>query len=335
VRAGLISLSGLRFGRPGSRKTTNTPDLMKKNNLLAAIGLSLVGLGLTAAPMSAATYANNDLLVAFYATGGEGSTTSVVLNIGPAATYRDAASEIFIGSIGGDLVNAFGPDWFNRGDVFWGVFGSSYSATVGTDGPWTLYSGRAQSVFGTQAPGYSQGSVATQSQSGTRIHDLGDAYALTGVASGLTVGVNAKASIQDASADNDFAEYQSNGGGTSFSYFQSALANFANGANSSAVDLFRMVTQAGAITDKGSYEGTFTIGVDGVVRFSTVPNPSPTPAPTATPAPNPTVDTAAIQKQIKKINAQIKKAKQIEDPVKKKKKLAALKKKLKKLKQKL
>jgi hypothetical protein len=308
---------------------------MKKNNLLAAIGLSFVGLGLMAAPMRAATYANNDLLVAFYATGGEGSTTSVVLNIGPASGYVAATGDIFLGSIGGDLVNAFGPEWFTRDDVHWGVFGSTYSADTGGDAAWTLYAGRAQSVFGTQSQGYSRGSVSTQSQPGTRIHDLGDAYKLTGTASGLVAGVNPKASIQDASADNDFAEYQSNFGGTSFSYFQGALADFTNGAANSAVDLFKMVTQTGAITEKGDYKGTFTVGVDGVVRFSKVPNPSPTPEPTATPTTEPTVNVAAIQKQIKKVQAQIKKAKQIDDPAKKKKQLAALKKKLKKLQQKL
>jgi hypothetical protein len=312
---------------------------MKKTNLLAALGLSLVGLGLTAAPTHAASYANNDLLVAFYATGGEGSTTSVVLDIGPASTYRNAAGEIFLGSIGTDLVNAFGADWFTRGDVFWGVFGSTYSAAADGDAAWTLYAGRAQTTIGTQATGFSRGSVATQSQPGTRIHDLGDAYALTGSASGLTVGVNPAASIQDSSADNDFAEYQSNAGGTSFGYFQSALANFAGGAASSAVDLFRMTTQDGAITNAGDYEGTFTVGSNGVVRFSTVPNPSPTPtptpAPTATPTPEPGKTPAQIQKQIKSVKKQLKAAKKIDDAAKKKKKIKALKKKLKKLQQQL
>lgn len=310
---------------------------MKKTHLLAAVGLSLLGLGLTAGPARAASYANNDLLLAFYATGGEGSTTSVVLDIGPASTYRDATGQIFISSLGGDLVNAFGPDWFTRSDVFWGVFGSTYDTAVGGDEAWTLYGGRAQSTIGTQATGFKRASIDTQSQPGTKIKDLGDAYALTGTVTGLAVGVNPAASIQDSSASNDFAEYQGNAGGTSFGYFQSALANFANGAAGSAVDLFRLTTQTGAITDAGTYEGTFTVGTDGIVRFSTVPNPSPTPVPTpvATPTPAAPDHTAAIQKKIQTVQKQIKAAKKIEDPAKKKKKLKALKEKLKKLKKQL
>jgi len=310
---------------------------MKKRNLLAAIGLSLVSLGLTAAPAGATSYANDDLLLAFYATGGEGATTSLVIDIGQASLYRDAAGELFLGSIKTDLENAFGSDWATRGDVFWGVFGTSYSATVGADGPWTLYGVRAQTSVGTQAQAFNLGSIATQSQPGTRIHDLGDAYALTGTATGLTVGANPAVSVQDSSADNDFAEYQSNAGGTSFGYFNSALGNFANGVVGSAVDLFRMPT--GASTAKGTYEGTFTIGSNGVVRFSIVTNPAPTPTPTpapiATPTPTPVKDIASIQKHIKAIQKQLQAAKKIEDAAARAKKIKALKKQLKKFQQQL
>jgi hypothetical protein len=311
---------------------------MKKRNLLAAAGLSLVSLGLTAAPAGAASYANDDLLLAFYATGGKGSSTSLVVDIGPASTYRDASSELFLSSIQADLINAFGANWATRGDVLWGVFGSSYNATVGADGPWTLYAVRAQGTVGTQAKSYNLGSIATQDKPGTHIHDLGAAYKLTGTASGLTVGVNPAVSVQDSSADNDFAGYQTNGGGTSFGYFNSALGRFANGVAGSALDLFRMPT--GASDQTGTYKGTFTIGTDGVVRYSLVanpdPTPTPTPAPTATPAPEPVGKTPAqIQKQIKKVKAQLKAAKKIDDPAKKKAKLKKLKKKLQKLKKQL
>jgi len=309
---------------------------MKKRNLLAAVGLSLVGLGLTAAPAGATSYANDDLLLAFYATNGEGVGNSLVIDIGQAALYRDAVGELFLGSIKTDLDNAF-PGWETRGDVFWGVFGTSYNATVGTDGPWTLYGVRAQAVIGTQAQAFNLGSVYTQSNPGTLIHQLGTAYALTGTTTGLTVGANPAVSIQDPSANHDFAEYQSNAGGTSFGYFNSALGNFDGGVVGSAVDLFRMPT--GASTAKGTYEGTFTIGVDGVVRYSLVtnpdPTPTPTPTPTATPSPTPGKDIAAIKKHIAAIKKQLKAAQKIEDAAARAKKIKALKKKLKKFQQQL
>lgn len=313
---------------------------MIKRNLLATLGLTLVGLGLTTATTKALTYANDDLLLAFYATSGQGSSTSVVFNIGQASTYRDASGELFlgVGSIAADLKARYGSDWATRSDLHWGVFGAAYNAAVGSDPAWTLYGSRVQTTIGTQTQAYNLGSIATQSQPATRLKDSGDAYGATGTATGLTAGINAAAAIQDASADNDFASYQSNNGGTSFAYFNNALADFANGVASSAVDLFRMPT--GASASKGAYKGTFTIGSDGVVRFSTVPNPSPTPSPTPvattpTPTPEPGLPPAAIKaikKQIAKVQADIKKALQIDDPARRAKKLKQLKKKLQRLK---
>jgi len=314
---------------------------MMKRNLLATLGLSLVGLGLTMASSKALTYSNDDLLLAFYT---ESDSTSVVFNIGQASTYRDASGERFlsIGSVAADLKAQFGDDWATRGDLHWGVFGTSYNTAVGTDAAWTLYASRVQTTIGSQTQPYNLGSIAAQSQPATRIKDSGDAYAATGTITGLTAGANAAAAVQSASADNDFGGYQTGEGGTSYSYFSNALADFANGVVGSAVDLFRMPT--GSSTSKGTYTGTFTVGSDGVVRFSTVSNPSPTPTPTPvvttpTPAPTPAgLSPAAIKtikKQIAKVQADIKKAKKIDDAQQRAKKLKALKKKLSQLKNKL
>lgn len=313
---------------------------MKKRNLLAAAVLSLIGLGTAAVPARAATtYANDDLLLAFYATGGEGSTTSIVLNIGPASLYRDASGEFLlsVGSIATDLANTFGPDWFTREDVHWGVFGTTYNTVVGDDTAWTLYGARAQTTIGTQAQAFTRFGEATQSQPGTRIKDLGDAYATTGAARGLTVGSNTSASLQDASADNDFAGYQTNSGGTSFGYFNSALGSFGDGVDGTRLDLFRMLTSS--TSEAGSYVGTFTIGTDGVVRFSKVPDPDPTPTPSPTPTATPNTPSgppkATVLKQITLVKKQIAAAKKIKNPKAKAKKLKALKKKLQKLQQQL
>jgi hypothetical protein len=250
---------------------------MKKQNLFATLGVALVSLGFSASPARALTYVQGDMLLGFYATGGEGSSTSVVLNIGQASLYRDHAGAPFnlsIGSIQTDLVNAFGADWKSRGDVLWGVYGGNWNAAVGSDSLYTLYGVRERSTADIQAQAYNLGSAATQSQPSTKIKDFGEAYALTGTASGLTTGVNPFASIQSSFADNDFAEYQTNNGGTSFGYFQAALGDFTNGTSGSVLDLFRM--QTGSSSSKGTYEGSFTISDSGIVTFGVVAVPEPT-----------------------------------------------------------
>jgi hypothetical protein len=257
---------------------------MKKQTLLAVLALAFAG---AMAPSATATLpaANGDLYLGFYATSGTGSTESLLINIGQASDYRDFTGSFFkleLGDVEADLVDVFGASWNSRSDVKWGVFGTTYDSAVGSDPAWTIYGGRAQTTLGTQATAYNRGSTATQSQPATRLHDLADHYA-----EGTATANSSVATIQLTTEDNDFAQYQTTSGATSFSYFQNALADFTtgttvyNGAFGSRVDLFRM--QTGSSSLKGTYEGTFAISdIDGstavyfgsTATFTPVPEPS-------------------------------------------------------------
>jgi hypothetical protein len=84
------------------------------------------------------------------------------------------------------------------------------------------------------------------------------------------------ATVQPSSLDNDYAQYQANGGSTSFGYFNGALGNFADGTSGTQLDLFRM--QTGSSSLQGTYEGTFSINNSGTVTFSSSVTPVPEPS---------------------------------------------------------
>lgn len=242
---------------------------MKFLNLTLALGLAVVGLAV--APVRAAlTYNPGDLLLGFYAQSGQGASESVVVNLGPASQFRDFTGTSFdltsVGSIKMDLVATYGADWSTRSDLKWGVFGTTYDATVGSDPAYTLYATKPEGTIGVVANAYNRGSQATQSQPSTRIKDVADLFA------GGTAGNNPRATVQSSSMPNDFGEFQTNNGNLSFGYFNVAMGNFGNGPAGTALDLFRM--QTGSSSSKGTYEGTFTIDDAGMIHFTAVPEPS-------------------------------------------------------------
>lgn len=243
---------------------------MKKRNLLTGV-LALTGLSLMTFSAKALTYSADDLLLGFYATGGTGSDKSLVVNLGQASNFlsleEGSTIQLSLGDLGQDLVAAFGANWKNRADVKWGVFGTTFTVTVGEDGPHTLYGTRKEDPAGTLAQAYSRGSAATQSQVSTRIKDLGGLYA-----TGEATPNSPVATVQSTSLNNDFAGFQANNGTLSFGYFNGALADFGNGTSGSRSDLFRLLTGSSSL--KGTYEGAFSISDSGVVSFTAVPEPS-------------------------------------------------------------
>src|SRR4051812_39247272 len=113
---------------------------------LLSITLALVFAAVFALPSAQAqtpvTYTAGDLLLGFRASGGAGALQSYEVNLGQASIYRDASGAFTVsnlGNISADLVLLFGPNWFDRSDVFWSVSGTPGPTAAGGDSARTLY----------------------------------------------------------------------------------------------------------------------------------------------------------------------------------------------------
>lgn len=241
--------------------------------------LVVAGISAAALPSHAATtYVAGDLLLGFRATGGTGSTSNLIVDLGLATGYRDATSNITsVTDIGSLLISTYGSDWATRSDLSWGIVGartnSTISAAVGGDPARTDYLSAAQT---TVSPGTQQSTAWVVSGQG-RTDTTADILGL-GVAYAAAPGTNS--SILNSTDAGSWST--NNSGSDSFRLGGTIEGNFANGASGTALDLYRVLnTNTGAnptgTVGVGSYEGTFTISSAGVVGFAAaeaVPEPS-------------------------------------------------------------
>ncbi len=242
--------------------------------------LVVAGISVAALPANAATFVAGDLLLGFRATGGAGSATNLVVNLGQADTmYRDATSGISnIADLGAILTSTYGSDWATRADLSWGVVGLRDSSGVGNtsvdgDPKRTNYLSVAQSTYAPGTQSSSSPTIGTATARGnvsTAINDFNLAYA---AATGTT------SALLDASSANSWTDQVVTDG--NFQYGSTIEGSSVNGIDATALDLYRILnTTTGAnptgTVGVGSYEGTFTISDTGVVGFSVgaVPEPS-------------------------------------------------------------
>jgi hypothetical protein len=249
---------------------------MKKTRLLTTALLALAGIGLAVTPASAASvsYSDGDLFLAFYATGGSGKPTDYLVKLGTASTFQNASSPMTlnIGDIGSDLVATYGADWNTRSDLYWGVFGTTYTQTVGSDPANTIYMTKSESSIGSIEKGFTRTSSGQQGVYAADMHSVGFAYGNYGYTSTVNSNVGV---LQSIDAQNAFEDYQStqNGIVTSFTIYNNTMGNFGNLTDGTALDLFRMTPGNPTSNLAGDYLGTFTIDDSGVVTFSPVPEP--------------------------------------------------------------
>lgn len=268
---------------------TNTYVLMKNTTRTLALA-SLAGV-LTTTASAVLPYADGDLILGFRATGGTGSSTNLLVNIGSAATFRDATTQftLSLGNLDADLDAIFGTTWDSRSDVNWSVSGTQFTAGNGF-GNRTLFATREQGfplgpIGSANSTPWTRATTSTQAGPAGKIQALGLKYGVgtTGAISGTdqiestntTLGL-----IQPNAQTNSFEEYMSNGSqsssGSSFAYFSGGIeGGFALGAGGTALDLYFMATDFSPF-DPGIYEGTFSINSGGDVTFTPtgVPEPS-------------------------------------------------------------
>jgi hypothetical protein len=239
---------------------------MHRKKLLTTALLALVGLAsITVAEAAAVSYSKGDLFIGFYTNDGS-VTKDYLINIGQASLYTGATGSFTlnsspntnIGNIGTDLTQTFTASWKTDAAVSWGIFGTTYDATVGNDPTFTLYA----SATPLSGPYARKGSF-TQGAPAVRIFDMGSAYATAS-----STANSAKGIVQNTTDVNSFASYQTT---TSFGYFDisASTVDFGNGTSGAALNLYRMTTGSGS----GELVGTFTINDSGIVTFTPVPEP--------------------------------------------------------------
>ncbi|MFO1483463.1 MAG: PEP-CTERM sorting domain-containing protein [Verrucomicrobiaceae bacterium] len=243
--------------------------------------LVVAGISAAALPARAATFAAGDLLLGFRATGGTGSSSNLIVNLGQADTvFRDATSNIAsVVDIGSLLTATYGSNWADRSDLFWGVVGvrtaSSLNSSVDGDPQRTNYVGAPQTTYnpGTQqSTAWNYPGSTSRGDIATAIVDLGIMYA---AASGTT------SAVVDTTTPNSWTEQIVTD--SNFKLFSPIEASSASGIDATGLDLYRILhTTTGAsptgTVGVGSWEGTFKISSSGVVGFdvaaAAVPEPS-------------------------------------------------------------
>lgn len=248
--------------------------------------LVMAGISAVAFPANAATtYAPGDLLLGFRATGGTGSTSSLVVNLGPATALRDNTGSTALIDISAALTATYGAGWENRTDLSFGFAGVFSSATIGS----TVTNGDPRQAVYLSADN-TTGAIGVQGSSSVTLAGSG---AMTTFASavasygasfqafgGATFNGGLAAALDTATA-NTWEDFTS--GSSDFSTGSNTVEGTVGTAQGRILDLYRILgVTTGANPPgplrTGTWEGTISLGTDGVVSFdatvAAVPEPS-------------------------------------------------------------
>jgi hypothetical protein len=242
--------------------------------------LAVAGMTLFASRASATTYVAGDLLLGFRASGGTGSSTNLIVNLGQADTvYRDAVANISsVIDIGTLLTTTYGAGWDTRSDLYWGVVGvrsaSSIGSAVDGDPVRTNYLSIAQTTVN---PG-TQSSAAWEIPGSTSRADV--ANAINGLAANYDAFSTAVTNTALLPSSTGSTWSTNNTGSSSFTLAGTVEGNFGSGASGTALDLYRVLNSTSGANPTGtvgigSFEGTFTISNTGVVGFAVTAVPEP------------------------------------------------------------
>jgi hypothetical protein len=242
-----------------------------KNIIKQSLPLLAVALTLTAA--KAVSFTDGDLLLGFRASGGTGSSTTLVIDIGAGSTFNNNTNTPIvtlssIGNISADLVAAYGSTWYNRTDLFWGIAGGETNNQ--------LYLSKARTSLSTQSSSIAGANGTIRANTKNTIAAVGGQYA--GPVGGSTVGTNPLLAVQGiADGSNNWAvkvtsnnPAQATTGG-SFGY-TGIEQTFGTSTDTYYLDLYT-ITGTGA----GAFRGSFQVTSTGDVNFgiiAAVPEPS-------------------------------------------------------------
>ncbi|MDB6078858.1 MAG: hypothetical protein JWO82_2605 [Akkermansiaceae bacterium] len=237
---------------------------MKFNHILALVATTLA----TAAPAGAAlvTFSQGDLLMGFHATSGTGAGQTYVVDLGSAASFRDATGNLTLnlGNIGADLTSLYGANWSSRTDLSWGIAGSPSNVdSINGDAAATIYASKAGDAT---TPPWQITSSNGRTSTSTRLQGVATAFSNGQATINSTV-----ASIQGDTDPNSWRSYMASGGTSGNTPGNLDFGAFSNieGTPAESLALFRI---SGA--QAGAYEGSFSISSGGIVSFTPVPETS-------------------------------------------------------------
>ena len=216
---------------------------------------AILALGLASQAAHAVTAGDGDVLLGFRATGGTGSSTNLVVNIGQASQFTGATGATTVTSLNADLTAIYGASWATRTDLVWGVIGGTGHTDISVSDPaFTIYASRAEATLGTAATAWTRkgttGQTSTTSQVDTEKGTLINGTAATA----------ANAITQSASSSPSWTSQQTLGG-ISFGAYNPTI----EGTPAQALDFFRMAPSS--ILTPGDLLGTFVLGAHGNVSF--------------------------------------------------------------------
>lgn len=222
-------------------------------------------------------WSNGQLLIGFRASGGNGSSSSYLINIGNATLYTAAAAPINVntalslGNINLDLVALYGSNWFTRADVYWGVFGGLTSANP------SVFSSVARPSSGTQSSPWPALNL------GDRTGVFGQINAVTQDITGGFNTLNATANSPRAAIQTNQSQlysynYQVTGAGSGFKDFGpnsswDEIEGTFSVSSSKALDLYRYFGN-GTVPAQTQFRGIFSIDDQGTISFNVIPEPS-------------------------------------------------------------
>ena len=279
---------------------TNTLNMIKIKSKLCALVLTAGSLAISAGAANAqnANYAPGDLVLFFQK---EGNTNTLYANLGASTTYRgsatgpDVANILNIININTQLNEAFGASWASDTSLYAGIAGvwGTSSTNVGLssgDPHRTLYVSASRTAVGTigsaESSGYTVNTDSGMSNGANGITAMNNVLE-TQYTTAATVSPTSVSTIDDQnpiSAGLQGAGFSIFGAGVQQQGTAGVFAsNFGDaGSTEFALDLFRIQARNnisgqvgnGETNRLGTYEGTFTVGTDGSVSFTAVPEPS-------------------------------------------------------------
>ena len=209
-------------------------------------------------------FVQGDIFMGFRATGGDGVADTYLVNIGPAATFRDATSTVTpaIGNIEADLVAIYGTEWRTRSDLFWGIAGSPSNVfEVNGDAARVVYASRAEVTPGTSAGGWNGFNSSQRGDISTKVQTM--ASVSTGFRSYNKSSNSDYAVSEGASDPSSWAAFMNGGSQTTVTHDFGQLEDI-EAVPAQTLSLFRIFSA----TTPSTYEGHFSISSTGVLTFT-------------------------------------------------------------------
>lgn len=234
---------------------------------------------------AAFTFTNGDMILGVQATSGTGANKNVFFNLGQGTAFRDAGPghNSVLGNISTSLASAFGPTWYSRSDVWFGVFGnlnqnppSGIGSRPAVDGDpsRTVYASTPASIVGAGqlASGYTSAALGVMS---------GNFSGLESILPVLNTEVDGAAILFEVDNpvewNNSWTKWNPTPGAAFQTFTGGIQQNFGKAGDRTVVDIQRILaTTVGAdptgTVGVGAYMGSIAISSDGII--TAVPEPS-------------------------------------------------------------